>query len=347
MKKKKLLLHFGYPKTATTTLQEEVFVKLHEMGRINYLGRTIKSTDKLYGKCTFRGDDLVPNIRRSLTLNQPQNIDLSKLSTEKINVISDENLTLHGYFNLCRFGIKNDPLLYPNKIKACLGDDVDVSLMVTIRNQTDLIFSSFIQMYRFIYNSKDKLSFEKFIFQHDADEVDLNFLRIYDSNKVVNNYINTFKANCEVFFFEDVKNDLNSFCTKLAELLPATSTEIEAFFGSKHYRKKKTEGSQVLVSINERNKLFIFLSKFVDKSKLQYYLEKRYYYKLGPLLRLEKAIFKKGNGKNQKVKIPLPSDDQRKLLTLAFQESNLSLANRFDLDIEKMYRYGYIYEVQQ
>ena len=38
---KKLLLHIGYPKTATTTLQESVFKKLFKLEKINYLNKSL------------------------------------------------------------------------------------------------------------------------------------------------------------------------------------------------------------------------------------------------------------------------------------------------------------------
>lgn len=34
----KLVLHIGYSKTATTTLQNSMFIRLHEQGVVNYLG---------------------------------------------------------------------------------------------------------------------------------------------------------------------------------------------------------------------------------------------------------------------------------------------------------------------
>ena len=38
-----LLIHVGYPKTATTTLQEALFSYLNSQGHINYLGITVKA----------------------------------------------------------------------------------------------------------------------------------------------------------------------------------------------------------------------------------------------------------------------------------------------------------------
>jgi hypothetical protein len=38
-KKYQLLLHIGLPKTATTSLQRNVLMPLHQEGKINYLGK--------------------------------------------------------------------------------------------------------------------------------------------------------------------------------------------------------------------------------------------------------------------------------------------------------------------
>jgi hypothetical protein len=43
-----LLLHIGYPKTATTTLQDGLFVKLHQAGKINYIGKAIQNVPYLF-----------------------------------------------------------------------------------------------------------------------------------------------------------------------------------------------------------------------------------------------------------------------------------------------------------
>lgn len=43
---KKILLHLGLPKTATTSLQHNVLRKLHEEGTINFLGKDLDYCDK-------------------------------------------------------------------------------------------------------------------------------------------------------------------------------------------------------------------------------------------------------------------------------------------------------------
>ena len=46
---KKVILHIGYPKTGTTTLQESVFKNLHQAKLINYLGRSRNKINRFDG----------------------------------------------------------------------------------------------------------------------------------------------------------------------------------------------------------------------------------------------------------------------------------------------------------
>ena len=46
----KLIVHIGLPKTATTTLQECLFVGLHDMKYINYLGGVTDREPEIYSE---------------------------------------------------------------------------------------------------------------------------------------------------------------------------------------------------------------------------------------------------------------------------------------------------------
>ncbi len=101
---KKLLIHIGYPKTGTTTLQEEIFVELHELGKINFLGRTVKSSHTRTGKSAFNGVEWVCQIRKYFILEEPLKNDHQVLKPDILNVISDEDLTFHGLYHHAQFG---------------------------------------------------------------------------------------------------------------------------------------------------------------------------------------------------------------------------------------------------
>jgi hypothetical protein len=126
--KKKLLLHIGYPKTATTTLQEEIFMKLHKKGKINYLGRTTKSSHTRSGKSLFRGIDWVWHLRQYYIAGEALKKGSISLSSNKLNVMSDEDLTFHDFFHNAQFDRAFFESTFPNvapKAWACSMRDIN------------------------------------------------------------------------------------------------------------------------------------------------------------------------------------------------------------------------------
>ena len=110
----KLLLHIGYPKTATTTLQKLLFNKLYKDNQINYV---FKDNDN---KELFDFIVLGKNSRKSFSENL-------------LNVISDETLVLSStnIEDVC---------------KRVLSLTKDIKVVVNIRNHSNLIFSWYVQI---------------------------------------------------------------------------------------------------------------------------------------------------------------------------------------------------------
>ena len=89
------MIHMGLPKTATTSLQNNFFLKLHEKEKINFLGRAFTSTNREY----FNPFGMIMAELRNELLDSEKEIELRNslyalLDNDKVNVISEESLTV-------------------------------------------------------------------------------------------------------------------------------------------------------------------------------------------------------------------------------------------------------------
>lgn len=125
---KKIFFHPGYPKTATTTLQEKVFKSLHN---INYV------------------DDFRRKFRSSFFTGDIKGLDYLKsvLSKKFPNIISEENFLIpyNDIFNSNSYGtsgLQFDKILTGFEIPMLLNKnfrEFDIEIILTIRKQSDLI----------------------------------------------------------------------------------------------------------------------------------------------------------------------------------------------------------------
>ena len=339
---KRLLLHIGYPKTATTTLQEEVFLKLHYSQKINYLGRTITSSHTRTGKSKFIGTDWVWDFRRHLFYERKLPDLNSLLVDDKLNVISDENLSCHDFFDSIQYGKKVNHDVYPNILKELISENVEVKLLVTIRNQADLIFSTFVQKFRFLYMYDAKCTFNDFVNNKIEAPIrdDINHLELFDFNLFVENWENTFqsKSKATVLFFEDLKFDRNSFYNSLSEILPVSSVEIREVAGNKHHRKRGKSQDGFEISVLVLTNFGVLISKFFDAQKLERTLLKRYFMKTFFLLRFEKKLF----FNSKVIQVPNITIKEKEKIKNIFSESNRLFAEQRGISLDKMIINGYI-----
>ena len=136
---KRLLLHVGFPKSASTSLQNGLFLTLHKQEAINFLARAFES--RFYGvrrnkaDYKFWFDHIV-----DYSPYDPQN-SLGALSDSKVNVLSEGLFMMNE-----RHGgsIVGPELL--QKYFAPQAEHIDVLLIV--RRQQDLIASYYTQNYR-------------------------------------------------------------------------------------------------------------------------------------------------------------------------------------------------------
>jgi hypothetical protein len=231
---KRILIHLGLPKTATTSLQQNVFRQLHLEGVINFLGKDLDVDPKTGfvrvrswgGKCIRDAAeekipfDAVPSLLEPL------------LSSEKLNVFSDEGLMV------AYPGLDNVPLSRKLQNLNYILSDYDVSFIITLRNPLDYMYSLYVELYpshcsqvksldtfkkyadTFLGDAKNTL-FESFFYKDVLDEVGGS-------------------VDLTITFFEDLKDNVDSFQSAWASALCIENSKFKELFETKHRNQKKS-----------------------------------------------------------------------------------------------------------
>ncbi len=225
----KVIIHFGFPKTMSSTLQFGLFKPLAAIGMLNLM--------------TWRQDDSQEHLDRRpssrLFNHQPILPEYLDLKEDKLNILSDESFTAPIKLRKNNYGDKiEDPFTFPEKIKnqiiAKYGDNVDFKAVVFIRNQPDLIYSQYVEEYNLKKYKDVDLIFDK------EGEIDIDGFEIYNFNKYINTLSSVFgKDNTSVFLFEDWIKNFSEECKKLSNLLGLDPELVEKHLSTSHVNKKK------------------------------------------------------------------------------------------------------------
>lgn len=216
-----ILIHVGYPRTASTFLQEYVFVKNND---INYLGRIGKIKNEnwqpyhdieyLISTCNENEYD---KIKASTLIPL---LDKINFSNEKINVISHEGFTRSTRFNL--FDGKNN-LRTVERLVDLFSLFGNVRIMLCIRKQESIIASHMTSFYQFfkpynfgllnlilvLYNLSIK---NKFILDNFKYSDIVNYLTTNEHNRSL------------ILFYEELKFDKKKFLVKISKFLKIKNT---------------------------------------------------------------------------------------------------------------------------
>lgn len=226
----RLLLHVGLPKTATTTLQHNVLMPWHRLGRINFLGRCAGDGrqhdpfEPLYHRIKTRRlanselDALRPSAEALLdagSLNVISNEQLAGISTLGASPNDAEAMlhNLHGLFRRCR-----------------------VTLLASLRAPVDFVLAGYVEQYYWLfhamrpYNTIDKFLRELLRQSPPPPGGADDWLVCFPGAwlRAVNRYFN----NIVVLLYEDLEHDRPHYFARLAACLDADAVEVERDFSA-------------------------------------------------------------------------------------------------------------------
>lgn len=331
----KLLIHVGYPKTGTTTLQDGLFIHLHEKNLINYCGLTSK--ERGFGQ--FRKYE---KLRTYLYNNTAFSFDELNLSNKKINVVSDEILTVPFNFRKKhRKNIINDCIIFPYKFQE-ISKDYDVRFLFTIRNQADLIFSLYSQIYPKLLEGKYNQDSPNKLFFDDEMNFKSEIFKVYDFYYLINKYEECFGFdNIHIALFEDFENNRQNYFKVIADSLNLNINLIEEEFPNIHLRNKKVNDESKFEPAYEKKmllKLYLWVMNRYGSIKYLRYLDN--------FLRKKNVLDKENTllYKCKHVEVPRLTSENIYTIRQHFNKSNLLLCNKFNLNLSLFAEYKYIEE---
>tara|TARA_B100000029_G_scaffold20880_1_gene21124 strand:+ start:727 stop:1617 length:891 start_codon:yes stop_codon:yes gene_type:complete len=165
---KELVIHLGYPKTATTFFQSEIFNKSRQ---INYLGKPFNNTFQKIEKIIMSSNE------KDFKSQFPELLDLfslMNLQDRKLNLISNEGFLLFRKHN-------NNFLTTLFRLKdICDELNINLKFFFVIRNQNELLISYFIQAEKYLKLHKITLKDILNSLTNNIHNEFLDFFNFYD-----------------------------------------------------------------------------------------------------------------------------------------------------------------------
>ena len=225
----KLLVHVGLPKTATSSLQRNVLMPLHEQGRINFLGRYAHGP-RLFDKVFDPFADVLDRIRaRRLPPDELRRLRLAmegRLEHDRLNVISNENISR---VRVVAEDPPMDALVTLHNLAGLFRDD-NVTLLVSLRNPADYVLAWYVEEYYWrFYQRREYASMDWFfkeLLRRGPDDGSWIAFFYEAYLRAVARYFDRIN----VLLYEDLEHDRPTYFSTIAAGLSFDPEEIERLF---------------------------------------------------------------------------------------------------------------------
>lgn len=335
---KKLIIHIGYPKTATTSLQFNLFTRLMKEGKIEYLNH-LRAGNK------DQGDISVEKILSSI-MGIKSNIDysdeveiISKIDSP-LSIISNESIS-HVSGKSLKASYRTGAFWNAKKIKKIFSPYFDsIEIIMTIRAQITIIPSYYTQEYFNIINDKPNFKDIGEWTQNNFGENIQDDNLMFNYKKMYSTYAKYFgEKNVHVLVYEDLLHDKIRYYKQIATILELKPKIIQKYFETTVRNKTViSEQGKVETDKGTLKSLLVLLTyrtfKFNDDSRL-FNVGKKILKIIVPASILN---FKTGHSES----IRGLSDDELELITTRFSLNNRQLFDLIGLDIDRMTSYKYL-----
>jgi hypothetical protein len=333
---KKIVIHLGRPKTATTTFQCSTFYKLHELGLINCIGKIECAKNQ---KLSFRIHQNYQLFLKWMEEKHPNHKlreqVLNLLRDDVINVISDEGFSGIDYPRIADRPTSTHALLNAKRFYEMFPpSEFEVEFIMTIRAQVTFIPSLYAQQYYFIFESGIK-NLEAFVDKilNEAPKVNS-----WHHDLVINSYLKYYTKNqFHVLLFEEFIHQPKSFMDTYAAILNIDVNVLNQTIVDQHHNQKVKTNKGTFVS--RQNKVAYKFFSFLKKVPFFQYLKVRFvdFSSTKSIKRFYRNVF------NHKVLIntKLSPKLENEIIDF-FHDSNKHISNMFHISKEKLIQYDYL-----
>ena len=275
---KKLFIHGGYQRCATTYLQEAIFINLRDFeclgkpthlfgaGNRNYYyekrkefkrDQSIVKLNELQEKAFKRKYLINPVLPRNnffhVEIYMKKLLEIIKSSEKENFILSDETF----FDRLNYFGEEN--LFFFGEIKKFLEQnlDIEVKIILTIRNQVEILSSIFA-----FDNFRQKQNFHNF--QNFLDNFlnkEKEFYSIFCFDYQYNRLSRMFNSEILVLPLEQLKNDKSTYLKRLGEFLETDITDSSNESNCKKLNFSNKEQTIYSIKSNKYQEFYAFMEK--------------------------------------------------------------------------------------
>ena len=197
MKKKQIYIHLGFPKTASTYLQNNIFP--HMKGAL-YLGKPFENTISILEKKILKLNETQYEQEKKDLINS-----LEKIFNKSNNkyILSHEGFLRYTIYNEPDNPISNNIFQTLKRLDEIFSNYCEVNFIIVIRKYDEILRSYFIQ-----FHSTFKFEYNEYNFLKDLREnkTEKNILNNFYYGEIIK-FIEKLKINYKVLIYEDLTNN--------------------------------------------------------------------------------------------------------------------------------------------
>lgn len=319
---KKLILHIGYPKTATTSLQELLFKNLNE---VYYLNKIPSINELNYKLFYYRENTLKRDKQFFLNFfndNCPEKYDTLLYSNESIL-----SLSMFFRFQPSPYIWTQDPNSVARKLATVFKKTRyfdDIKIFVVLRKQNQVLKSMYAQVYNRYFSKFDETkTFEKFLTYTNSSESGGFINDALHYNYIIEEYEKVFgRENIIISVFDDLKDDKERFFSTLCTHLDVSVEDaVKIIESNKLNQKSSKKGKYKTDEITLATKLQAVKNKLLKNKSTGLTSSPIYKY----LTKLKV--------KGQSIDVKFTNEASEVEFLEKFRESNQAISEKYDLDL--------------
>ena len=248
---KRLIIHIGLPKTATTSLQHNLFLKLHEDGHLSYLGRADQEPEFFANRRNYAKE-----VRDALFAGRSIRLKPIDLGVTQF-LMSDESFTVPAFYNRYAFGHDYSVFEIASKLRSTFEGEIDqFSILVSIRNQADLLESLYAQRYDRFFRDPDHNHPDRHFLMNG--EFNSSLFPELDYVRLLKTYYAEFgEENVHVALYEDFLESSADYFSTLAKVLRTRTDYIEQCLKAKPRNITEIESGHKVRSYTARSRGYV------------------------------------------------------------------------------------------